>query len=105
MIVLIIDEDSVLAFKLKSQPPVSADADRPVTFEFSSQRMKLPSRSVHVSRLPCVIQGKQLQSQFASVFRLNPSFRPGVEKLFDAPMPEAFNHMYSVALRITHVNR
>jgi hypothetical protein len=33
VIVLIIDEGSVLAFKLECQPPVPADADRPVIFE------------------------------------------------------------------------
>jgi len=92
VIVLIINEDNVLAFKCERQTPVSADADRPVTFEFSGQRMKLSSRSIHVSRPPRVIKGEQLRAQFAGVLRLNSRFRSGTEKLLHATMPEALNH-------------
>ena len=66
--------------------------------------MKLLSRSIHVSRLPRVIQGKQLQAQSAGVLRLNTRFRSGAKEFLDATMPEALDHMYSVTLRATLVN-
>jgi len=93
VIVLIVNENSILALKLKRQTPVSANADRPVTFEFSGQRVKAPSRCIHVSRLPRVIKGKQLQAELTSVLRLNPCFRSGVKESLRASMPEAFDHL------------
>ena len=92
VVVLIVNEDSVLTLKLERQTPVSADADRPMILEFPGQRMKLPSGSVHVARLPGVVEGKQLQAQPARVLRLNPGFRSGAEELLHTPMPEALNH-------------
>ena len=92
MVVLIIDEDGVFAFKLERQPPVSADADCPVIFEFRSQPVKVPARSTHVDRLPGVIEGKQLQPQLAGVFGLNSSFRSRAEEFLHTAVPKALDH-------------
>jgi hypothetical protein len=35
------------------------------------------------------------------VLRLNPSFRPGAEEFLYAPVSKAFDHSYSVTLRVT----
>src|SRR5579864_4297320 len=92
VIILIVDENRVLTFKLERQAPVSADADRPVVFEFSGQRVELPSRGVHVPRPPSIVRGKQLQAQFAGMLRLNSSLRSGAEEFLHPAMPEAFDH-------------
>lgn len=92
VIVLIVDEDRVLAFKLERQTPVSADADRPVILEFSDERMKFPSRSVHIARPPGIVEREQLQAQLARVLGLNPSLRPGAKEFFHAAVLEALDH-------------
>jgi hypothetical protein len=103
VIVLIIDQDSVLALKHERQALIAADTDRPVTFEFSGQRVKFPSWGIHVSRLHRVVKGKQPEAQFAGVLRLYSRLRSGAEEPLHAPVPEALNHSYSVALHNTVV--
>jgi len=39
VIILIIDQNGIFAFKRKSQTPIPADIDRPVTGEFTFQLM------------------------------------------------------------------
>ena len=92
MVVLIVDKDSILAFKLEGQPPVSADADGPVIFQFPSQPVEVPSRSIQVAGVLGAVEGQQLQSQLAGVLGLNPRFRSGAEEFLHAAMPEALNH-------------
>src|SRR5712671_1952077 len=46
VIVLIVDEDRILNFKLERQTPVPADTDRPVILEFPGQPMQFPSWSI-----------------------------------------------------------
>ncbi len=104
VIVLIVNEDSILAFKLERQTPSAAHADRPVTFEFRRQPMKLPTWSVHIFRLLRVVQRKQLQAELVGMLRLNPGFRTSMEELLYASMPEALDHLYSVTLRATLIN-
>lgn len=67
VIVLIVDQNRALAFKLERQPPVSADADRPVIFQYSSQRVQPPSRSVHVTGMFGIVESKQLQAQLVGM--------------------------------------
>jgi hypothetical protein len=64
-----------------------------VILEFASQSMQLPSGSVQVRRLACIVEREQLQSQLAGMFRLNPSFGPHAEKLLHASMPETPDHL------------
>ena len=61
VIVLIVNEDCVLALKLERQPPVSAYADAPVALERSGQRVKFPSRSIQVARRFRIVEREQLQ--------------------------------------------
>ena len=63
--------------------------------------MEFPSRGIHVARQPGIVEGKQLQTKLARVFRLNPSFRSGTEEFLHAPMAEALDHSYSVTLHVT----
>jgi hypothetical protein len=90
--VLIVHEDGILVFERKGQTPICAHHDRPMILESSSQRVKLPSRSVHVTGASGVFQRKQLKAQLAGVLWLNSRFRPGTEKPLQAPVPEALDH-------------
>src|ERR1700680_2356048 len=101
VIILIIHEDCILAFKFECQAPVPADADRPMILEFPGKAVQLPSRCVQVSRLPSIVKGEQLQTQLAGMFRLNPRFRSSAEKLLHATMAEALDHVYSVTIHAT----
>jgi len=92
VIILIVDENRVLTFKLERQSPIPADTYSPVILELPRQQMKFPSWSVLVAWLACIVKGKQLQAQLAGVLRLNPRFRSGAEEPLHALMPEALDH-------------
>jgi hypothetical protein len=76
-----------------------------MALKIAVQRVQLPSRSVHVGRSLCPAQLKELDRPFGGMRRLNPSFAPGGEKLLDPTMPEALDHVYSVALHFSLVKR
>ena len=92
VIVLIVHEYCVLAFKLERQAPVSAHADRPVIFEMAGQSMKPPSRCIHIFRPLGIVKREQLQAKLVGMLRLNAGFRPRFEELFQAPVAEALDH-------------
>ncbi len=89
---MIVHEDCVLAFKLERQAPVSADADRPVTFELAGEAMEPPPRSVHIFGPLGIVEREQLYAQLVGMFRLNASFRSCFEEFLQATVPEALDH-------------
>ncbi len=50
MIVLIIDQNGILAFEGERQSPVTAHRYRPVSGKVTVQRMKPPPRPIHIRR-------------------------------------------------------
>src|SRR5208283_473985 len=70
VVILIVHEDRVFTLKGEGQPPVAADADGPVSFEVSLQRMPVPAIPVHIQRRRCQIQGSELDAQSGFVLRL-----------------------------------
>ena len=76
-----------------------------MVFQIAAQGVQFPSRSVHVPCRPGAIQLKELNRQFGGVGRLNSSFASGREESFDAGVPEALNHVYSVARHYSAVKR
>ena len=93
MVVLVIDEDRVLALKRKCKPPVPADPHRPVTFQFSLERVQGVSWRIHVGRAGGRIQSGQNSSEPVCVFGLNASLLASFGKLLDAFMPIALQHV------------
>jgi hypothetical protein len=65
--------------------------------EVTLQGMKIPSCPAEVGGRLRVIQRKKLNGQLRSVRRLNPSPASRLEKLLDTRMPEALDHVLSVA--------
>lgn len=96
MVVAIINEDCVFAFKREGKPPVAADHNRPVTFQFPMEGMQLPAGSVHVLHRSGIVEHEELFTQPFAVTSLNFCFRPGPEEQFDSLMTKAFDHSYSV---------
>jgi len=60
VIILIVDEDCVLAYEPEGQAPVPADPDCPMVLKLSSQRVQPPPRSIHVTWPLGIVEGKQL---------------------------------------------
>jgi hypothetical protein len=96
MVILIINQNHVLAFDHERQTPVATDCHRPMTFELAVQGMQLPAGSVHVSRRSGIVQGEKLLPEPVAVTRLDLRLRSGAKELLDTFVPEALNHMYSV---------
>ena len=92
VIILIVDQDGVFTFEGKCQTPIPADAYGPVVLERAFQRMKPPTRRIHIGRSFRVIEGKELNPQLIRVLGLNSSLRARSKKPFDATMPEALDH-------------
>jgi hypothetical protein len=76
-----------------------------MVFQLAPQRMEIPTGSIHVLRQFGAIQLKELNRQFGSMGWLDSGFTSGREESFDASVPEALNHVYSVARRYSVVKR
>jgi len=92
VIILIIDQDRILAFKGERETPIATDADRPMFRQRTFQRMKFPTRSIHIGRTLGVIKSKKLSAKPVLMFGLDSTSRPCAKEPFDTAMPEALNH-------------
>lgn len=105
MVILIVDENRVLAFKGESQTPIAVDFHAAVSLEIAAQGVQFPSWSTHVARGLGPIQLKELEREVGSVCGLNSRFASGGEELLDSAMPEALDHAYSVARHFSLVEQ
>src|ERR1035441_3299232 len=103
VVILVVDENRVLALKSKCQAPIAVHFHGPMALEIAVQRVQSPSRSIHISCRLGSIQLKELNREFSGMGRLNSRLASGGEESFDAGMPEALNHAYSVALHYSAV--
>ena len=92
MIVLIIYQYGVVAFKAEGQPPVSVNPDRPVPFVIAREAMQTPARQIHICSTSCGIQPAQLQAQAFCMLGLNARFRFCPEKPFNTFMTKSPDH-------------
>lgn len=92
VIVLIVHQDCVLAFKFEREAPVSADVDSPVILEMAGETMKPPSRSTHIFRPLGIVQREQLQAKLVGMLWLNARFRSRFKELFQATVAKAPDH-------------
>lgn len=81
MIVLIVDKDCVPVVEAESEPPIAVYLYRPMSRQFSSQRVEVPPGKIHAQRIACPIQGKQLHGELLDMRRLNPSLRSRLKEL------------------------
>jgi len=60
MIILIIDQNGIIAFESECQSPVTAHRYRPVPGKVTVQRMKPPPRHIHIRRASGRIEPPEL---------------------------------------------
>ena len=96
MIVSIIYKDRVAVVECKRQSPVTANIDRPVAFQNTSQWMKPPPGSVHVVWPFGIVQCEQLLAKPFGMLGLNTGFRSFRKELLDTSVSKALYHRPSV---------
>jgi hypothetical protein len=96
MVILIIDQDRVLAVEHERQAPIAVDRHRPMVFERTVQRMKIPAGSIHIFRRSGVVHREKLFPQPFGIVGLDLRLRTRAKELLDTFVPEALDHAYSV---------
>ncbi len=96
MIVLVVDQNYVLAFKREGKPPISTDTHRPMTSKVPKKRVQAITGSIQIARAFCRIERCKQNSDSLRMSRLNSSLGAGFRKTLQPLMPEAANHVYSV---------
>ena len=102
MIILIIDQNSILAFEYKGQPPISTNVDRPMSFKLTFQLMETPAGSTHIFRATRVVESEKLATKPFRVFGLNARLRTRSKEPFDSFVPKRLYHLlllYSMAIQ------
>lgn len=97
MVVLVIDQDRVLFIKGEGQAPVAADFDGPMALEITRQSVQRPAWHIHIRGRLCVIQKLKPVCKPLGMSRNDASLASCPEELLDARVPEAFDHVVSVA--------
>ena len=96
MVVLIIDEDNILAFKPKREPPVAAYRHCPMALEIAMQRMQIVTRRVHIAGSAGNVKRGQEPPEPVRMLGLNARLRAVLGELFQPPVLVVLNHPYSV---------
>ena len=104
MIIGVINQVSFAILKSENYAPVSGNLYGPVPLKIAFERVQPGARVVHIAHNRRGVQPVQYVFQLPSVFGLNPLFCPIVEQCGEPFVPEAFNHYYSVTLKVTGVN-
>ena len=92
MVVLIINQDRVFAFKLERQAPISTYIHGPMMLQITMQRVESPARSVHILFRLRMIQCEELLAKSLCMFRLNAGLGPGREEIPDSLVTEVLDH-------------
>ena len=80
MVILIIHENDIGAFKHESHSPIAIDRDRVLPCESAAQRVQPPSRHIHIVGGLGKIQPYQLSLQSGRMVRLYARLAAGLEK-------------------------
>jgi len=74
---LIIDQDRISILEFKSQAPVSAYIDRPMTGKSARESMEAPVRSIHIFWPGSIIQSEK-KTAFLAYPHVLAEFRPAI---------------------------
>lgn len=85
MVVLIIDEDNILAFKPKREPPVAAYRHCPMALETAMQRMQIVTGRVHIAGSAGNVKRGQQTAESVRMPGLNARFRAGLGEPLQPP--------------------
>lgn len=101
VIVLVVDQDGILAVEGERDSPVPTNGYGPTSFQFALQLVQAQTGQVHVLRRFRSCESTKHEPQPASVFRTNAGPVSREKKAFDPAMPEAGYHAGIVTLRVT----
>jgi hypothetical protein len=103
VVVLVIEQDHVCAFKFERQPPHAIDSNRPVPRKIGLQRMEIPSSAIGIIGCRSHVQNSELFTQPVSMLGLDTGFAPGSKELFETLMLETFDYSIEcIAYRYTY---
>src|SRR5277367_1014661 len=80
VVVLVINQDRVSAFKRESHTPISIHRHSPMAGQIILERVPVPARQIHIRGADGPIKSEQLQAQFLRMVRLNASLRSRAEE-------------------------
>ena len=101
MVILVVDQDGILAFERERDPPVPADRHRPATLELAFELMEPKTRQVHVLRYSRGGKPTKHQPQSRRLVRADTGPVSSEKEAFKSTMPEANYHAGIVTLRVT----
>ena len=105
MIVLVVDEDHVLAVERKCEPPIPTDPDRPMAGKLGFQGMQDVAGSIHIAGPGGDVQSSEEPPQPRSMRGLNASLGTRFREELQSLVPIALDHAYSVYEHYTEGKR
>jgi hypothetical protein len=97
VVILIVDQNCIFAFKSEGEPPIAVDPHRPMAFQIALQRMQSPSRHLQVGGRFCPIQRIKLLGKLFGMSWLDARFAPGQKEFLYTGVPKALDYALSVA--------
>jgi hypothetical protein len=96
VVILVINDISVLLYERESQAPVTAHPHRPGSFPRSLERVKHKTGQIHVLRRRRGLQLSEYQAQALGVLRLDSGLGASFEKALQPLVSETPNHKAAV---------
>lgn len=96
VVVEVIDQNNVMPLELKDHPPIAAHVYSLEAGILAFQPMQAQPRQVHILRFRCNVKTRQNEPQSVGVLRLYSSFFARLEEIFQALVPEAYDHMKKI---------
>src|SRR5215216_4268312 len=101
VILLIVDAEGVSSFEFERDAPRTVDVDRISGRVEASQRMKVPTRNMHVFSLGSLIESIQPRDDAVVHPNVDFSASASLEQIPKALVPEALEHTTDVARSVT----
>lgn len=92
MVILVIDQHDIRAFKLEGEAPVLVYPNRPVTSKVPFKRVQSPYGNRHIVRAACYVELRKLQLQPLGVLRLNTGLGARSEELLKPSVAKRADH-------------
>ena len=92
MVILVVDEHGVFAFKCKREPPILVHPYGPTPFLITLQGMQSPAWDSHIIRTARRMKPAELKLQPLRMLRLDAGLRARAKERLEPGMAEGANH-------------
>ena len=92
MLILVVDEHGVFAFKCKRESPILIHPYSPTSFLITLQRMRSPARDSHIVRTARRMEPAELKLQPLRMLRLDAGLRARAKERLEPGIAEGANH-------------